>query len=295
MSPEWELGSGWAWGSTHPVKQLLWSEDFPIFIKPVKITRETQLAPVTLGTHRPFLLHTPTALILLLSPEVPPQPWESQIQTQRKTQEPLPAPGQHRHSSLLTPHPQEDGTDHEPCQGAEQHQFDEQRGAGHRPVSLAEHEARVHGVEVPFHFPACSLEEQRDTQHTCPTTCHLSPLAHCPMKGTSHLFNEQPRVAGPPKQRWLLQSMFKYGLQGWTECPSHQVCHPLCDRVISSNGILRKRKNQLSGGRAWRWSTHLHLCTGQFHFQVPTRTPSPHPPVMLLHKALCSVLVWGIS
>lgn len=113
--------------------------------------------------------------------------------------------------------------------------------------------------------------------------------------GTSHLFNEQPRVAGPPQQRWLLQSMFKYGLQGWTESPSHQVCHPLCDRVISSDGILRNRKSQLSGGRAWKWSTHLHLCTDQFHSQVPARTPSPSLPVMLLHKGPGSVLLWRMD
>lgn len=40
-SPYEELGSAWAGGSTHPVKQLLWSEDFAIFIKPAKITAET--------------------------------------------------------------------------------------------------------------------------------------------------------------------------------------------------------------------------------------------------------------
>lgn len=163
-------------------------------------------------------------------------------------------PGQHRHSSLLTPHPQEHGADYEPCQGAHQHQFDEHGGAGHRPVSLAEHKARIHGVKVPFHFPACSLEEQRDTQHTCPKPTTSARWQHCPTKGTgtSHLFNEQPRVAGTPQQRWLLQSMFKYGLQGWTECASHQVCHSLCDRVISSDGVLRNRESQLSGGRARR-------------------------------------------
>lgn len=146
------------------------------------------------------------------------------------------------------------------------------------PVSLAEHKARIHRVEVPLHFPACSLVGQRDSQHSVP----YSPLTPCgPVKGvkSSHLFNEQPGMAGPPQQRWLLQSMFEYGLQGWTQCPSYQVCHSFCDRVISSDRVLRNTKSQLSaywrGGRAEVvHSPHLellcaHLLPGAHQHPLP--------------------------
>lgn len=92
------------------------------------------------------------------------------------------------------------------------------------PVSLAEHKARIHGVKVPFHFPARSLVGQRGSQYTLPYS-PLSPALwqRCPTKGTktSHLLDKQPGMAGPPQQRWLLQSMFKYGLQSWTQRSSH--------------------------------------------------------------------------
>lgn len=56
------------WGSTHPIKQLLWSEDFAIFIQPEKIT-EKKLEP-PLGTCRPLQIPIVTAPLLVLSPQV---------------------------------------------------------------------------------------------------------------------------------------------------------------------------------------------------------------------------------
>lgn len=121
----------------------------------------------------------------------------------------------------------------------------------------------------------------------------LQPLTsalwqYCPMKGTgtSHLFNKQPRVAGSPQQRWLLQSMFKYGLQGWTECPSHQVRHPLGDRVISSDGVLRNRKSQLSV--YWKAAEHgggsLAYTSAQTN-SIPRCLPEPPPPFNCLSRS----------
>lgn len=168
------------------------------------------------------------------------------------------------------------------------------------PVSLAEHEARIHRVKVPFHFPACSLEGHRDSQYTLPC-CPFTPSLqqHFSMKGTetSHLFNEEPRMAGTPQQRWLLQSVFKYGLQGRTERPSHQVCHPFCDRVISSNGVLMNTENQLSADCSWSSSQlipALHsqvrpiflslLCSCWLLQKVPVLVPWD----VLGHQHLCA-------
>lgn len=68
--------------------------------------------------------------------------------------------------------------------------------------------------------------------------------AQAPSCGTrlpaiAHLLNEQPGVAGATKQGRLLQSMFKQGLEGWAEGPSHQVCDPLSHRVVPCDGILQ--------------------------------------------------------
>lgn len=54
------------WGSTHPIKQLLWSEDFAIFIQPEKITEKSLLAQEPpQGACRPLQTPTVTAPLLL--------------------------------------------------------------------------------------------------------------------------------------------------------------------------------------------------------------------------------------
>lgn len=54
----------------------------------------------------------------------------------------------------------------------------------------------------------------------------------------TYFLDKQPGVAGAPKQRWLLQSMFKQGLEGWAEGPSHEVRDRLRHGVIPRDGVL---------------------------------------------------------
>lgn len=148
--------------------------------------------------------------MLLLSPQVPPQAERARYRPRSKQRSPREGDKTHcQPRSAQAQQPTDTpptggwGRPTHPCQGAEQHQFDEHGGGGHRPVSLAEHEARIHRVKVPFHFPACSLEEQRDSQHTLPYNPSPQPSGNtAPRKELGHLtssMNSQGWQAPPSR------------------------------------------------------------------------------------------------
>lgn len=84
-------------------------------------------------------------------------------------------------------------------------------------------------------------------QPWCPLARHgASPQpqekAEVSTRASGHyLLDKQPGVASPSKQGRLLQSMFKQGLEGRAQGPSHEVCYSFCHRVVPRNGVLMER------------------------------------------------------
>ena len=87
-----------------------------------------------------------------------------------------------------------------------------------------------------------SVRDQRaDIRSEPQSTAERVTFPPAPQGPDTHLLDKQPGVAGAPEQRRLLQSVFKQGLEGRAEGPSHEVCDPLRHSVVPRDGVLRGR------------------------------------------------------